>query len=168
MTLTNRLPRVLAYALVVVAATAQAARAQAPSPNDIPREIAAFNHALADATRRMDNATTVALWADDGISLLPSTPPITGKAAIAAFIDGVTKSLPGAHMLSFTLDCHDVEVAGAWASEWCTEHQVVAIPDRPNFDGWGNMLFVLHRDGDGRWRIAREMWNEAAPATARR
>ena len=34
-------------------------------------EIGAFNDSLAAATRRMDNAATLALWADDGVSLLP-------------------------------------------------------------------------------------------------
>jgi len=35
-------------------------------------EIEAFNRRFEDATKRMDNAAIVALWADDGIRLLPS------------------------------------------------------------------------------------------------
>jgi hypothetical protein len=26
------------------------------------------------------------------------------------------------------------------------------------------MLLVLHRGTDGRWRLSREMWNQAVPA----
>ncbi|MBV8517055.1 MAG: DUF4440 domain-containing protein [Acidobacteria bacterium] len=127
-------------------------------------EIEQFNDAFAAATRHMDNAATLALWADDGVSLLPSTPPIVGKKAIGAFLDGVMKQLAGAHMESFDMRCHAIEVSGPWASEWCSEHQVVKLGDGKTFDGWGKMLLVLHRQSDGRWTIAREMWNQASPS----
>ena len=50
-----------------------------------PPEIDAFNRALAAATRSMDNAALLALWDDDGISLLPSTKPIVGKSRDCRF-----------------------------------------------------------------------------------
>ena len=120
--------------------------------------IDAFNRALDDATRRMDNAAVLALWEEDGISLLPSMAPIAGKKAIAQFLDKVVAEHPGARMETFENRCHDREVSGSWASEWGEEHQVVAFPDGKKFDGRGKMLFVLHRGDDGRWRIKREMW----------
>jgi uncharacterized protein (TIGR02246 family) len=124
-------------------------------------EIDAFNRAFTDATRRMSNESILALWEEDGISLLPSTPPIIGKKAIAQFLTDVMSQLPGAKMESFECDCHDVEIAGSWASEWCTEHQIVRLAGDKTFDGRGKMLLVLHRGADGRWRIRREMWNQA-------
>jgi uncharacterized protein (TIGR02246 family) len=120
-----------------------------------------FNNALIDATKRMDNAAVLRLWEEDGVSLLPSTPPIVGKAAIGKFLDEVTSKYPAAHMDSFTLECSDIAVSGDLASEWCTEHQVVSFGDnRPPFDGRGKMLLVLHRGRDGKWRIQAEMWNQ--------
>ena len=129
--------------------------------------VEAFNLAFAAATRQMDNAAVLALWEDDGTSLLPSTPPIRGKKAIAAFLEKVVADLPGARMETFESDCFDIEVSGAWASEWCTEHQVVKFPGgRPPFEGFGKMALVLHRGTDGKWRLKQEMWNQAlAPAT---
>jgi ketosteroid isomerase-like protein len=110
----------------------------------------------------MDNAALVALWADDGISLLPSTKPIVGKVAIAAFIDSVTNQNKGAQMEKFELKCFAIDVSGDIASEWCSEHQVVLMPGgKPPFDGFGKMLLVLRRDPDGKWRLQREMWNQA-------
>jgi ketosteroid isomerase-like protein len=127
-------------------------------------DIESFNRALSDATRRMDNAATLALWSEDGVSLLPSTKPIQGKAAIGAFLSATTAAFPGAQMEQFELRCQDVEVSGDWASEWCLEHQVVRFADgRPRFDGWGKLLLVLHRSSDGPWRIRTEMWNQAVP-----
>lgn len=137
------------------------------SSSDAHAGIEAFNRTLANATRRMDNDTVLSLWDEDGVSLLPSTKPLEGKATIGAFVRGVTASFPGAHMVQFDMRCHDIAVSGDWASEWCTEHQVVHFADgKPPFDGWGKMLYVLHRGRDGLWRIRTEMWNQALPEAA--
>lgn len=136
------------------------AQTASPAPDG---GIQAFNQKLEDATRRMDNAATLALWADDGISLLPSTKPIVGKPAIAAFLASVTAPLQGAKMQKFEMQCFDIEAAGDLATEWCTEHQVVQLPGgKPPFDGRGKMLLVLRKGSDGTWRMEREMWNQAA------
>ena len=109
----------------------------------------------------MDNAAALTLWADDGISLLPSTKPIVGKAAVTRFLDEVMTSIKGATMESFEMECFDAVVSNDLASEWCTEHQVVRLGGgKPPFDGHGKMLFVLRRGSDKLWRIEREMWNQ--------
>ena len=91
--------KILIFPLLLTAALPTIAQTMPLSPR---AEIEAFNRKLEDATRRMDNAAIVALWADDGISLLPSTNPIVGKAAIAAFIDRVTTQIKGAKMRSMS------------------------------------------------------------------
>ena len=125
-------------------------------------EIETFNRQFAEATRQMDNTAIVELWAEDGISLLPATKPIVGKAAIQAFMESVTSQFKGARMERFELQCSGIEVTGDMASEWCVEHQVVHLADdKPPYDGRGHILLVLRRDADGKWRLLREMWNQA-------
>lgn len=120
-----------------------------------------FNRALIQATARMDNSAALALWEDDGITLLPQTRPIVGKKAIAKFLEDVSAQLAGAKMEKFEMQCFDIETSKDWASEWCEEHQHVILPNgKPPFDGRGKMLLILHRSADGKWRMRREMWNE--------
>ncbi len=50
---------------------------------------------------------------------------------------------------------------GEWASEWAMEHQIADAPaGEQNFEGYGKMLLVLHKEVDGNWRVKREMWNQ--------
>jgi ketosteroid isomerase-like protein len=113
-------------------------------------------------TMKMDTNAILATWEDDGVSLLPSSAPLVGKAAIAAFLRDVDAQVKGAHMKSFELSCRGITISGDEATEYCEEHQVVELPDgKPPFDGRGKLLYVLHRGADGKWRIAREMWNQS-------
>ena len=157
-----RLARLTTLALLLAGCASAGAHGGSASTAD-RAGVAAFNRALDSATRTMDNAATLALWADDGVTLLPDTKPIVGKPAIAAFLTRVTGGITGARMTSFTMTCDGIAVSGPLASEWCVEHQVVALPDGKTFDGWGKMLLVLRRDPDGRWRLLREMWNQGSP-----
>ena len=148
----------------VILGFATSLTAMAQTVHQVPQaEIEAFNSRLENATRSMNNAETLALWADDGISLLPSSKPLVGKPAIAEFLTRVTAPLKGARMDLFEMHCSAIEVSGEWASEWCDEHQVVLLPGgKPPFDGRGRMLLVLHKAENGIWQIKCEMWNQAA------
>lgn len=125
------------------------------------QEIEAFNKKFVDAHLKMDNAAVMSLWAEDGVSLLPETAPMKGKATIARFLDDVTSKMPGYRMEKMDVEFEGIEVSGNWASEWAFEHQIVRPPDnRPVFDGHGKLLLVLQRETDGNWKIKREMWNQ--------
>jgi uncharacterized protein (TIGR02246 family) len=122
-------------------------------------EIEAFNLRFRDATLHMDNAAAMALWADDGVTLLPGMAPIQGKQTIAKWLDGVVARLQEYRVTTQDNDFHDIQVSGDWASEWGTTHQVVQPPNgAPVLETWGKILLVLHKDADGTWKIREEMW----------
>jgi ketosteroid isomerase-like protein len=157
---------VLLILLLVLSPVAGRAQTNAPSDSS---GIARLNDSLVAATRAMDNEATLRLWEDDGISLLPGMAPIMGRKSIGAFMYRVTGTLPGAHVERFDFACHNITVSGDWASEWCTEHQIIHFANgTPSFDGWGKLLFILHRSAGGSWRIRTEMWNQAMPESAGR
>lgn len=120
------------------------------------------NQRLEAVTRSIDDVAMMALWADDGVSLLPDADPMVGKAEIGAFLKRVTRPLQGARMTTFEMKCTGIDVVGDMATEWCCEHQVVQIPgaEKP-FDGRERMLLVLRRGTDGVWLLEREMWVSA-------
>jgi ketosteroid isomerase-like protein len=130
----------------------------APAAGAPQSGLAAFNMRFEDATRQMNSSELAELWEEDGISLLPDAAPIIGKPAIMAFVQKAIGQFPRASMKSFTLRCEGAIDAGALASEWCFEHQVVDLGNGKSFDGRGRMLLVLRHGADGRWRLLREMW----------
>jgi len=121
-------------------------------------ELASFNQAFRGAILRMDNAGVIALWADDGVSLLPDTAPIVGKKNIAEFLDKVFAGLSGYRATKEETDWKDALINGDWASEWVIVHQEVMPPgDKPPIEVYGRIALVLHREPSG-WKIEQEMW----------
>jgi uncharacterized protein (TIGR02246 family) len=152
---------VFAGGVMLVARRSEARTRTALAADAGRQEIDAFNQKFIAAQLRMDNAAVMSLWAEDGVSLLPQTAPLMGKAAIGKFLDEVIAKMPGYRVEKMEVDFQGIEVRGDWASEWTFEHHVVRpLDDRPAFDGRGKMLLVLHRQADGNWRIEREMWDQ--------
>jgi ketosteroid isomerase-like protein len=156
-----RAPIPVIAAMILAIACAAPLRAQERRMAD-SSPLATFNRALEDATRRMDNNATLALWDDAGVSLMPSAAALVGKKAIADFFTSVTARIAGSRMEHFELVCFDGQTSGTWGSEWCVEHQVVRLADKTTFDGWGKLALVLQQAPDGRWRMTQEAWLPAS------
>lgn len=124
-------------------------------------EIATFNQRFRDLHLKMDHQGIFAMWAEDGVDLMPGEAPIVGKKAIVAWVEDILARMPGHKVTKQDMEFHDIRVSGDWASEWATEHQVVQPPDgKPPIEGYGKMALVLHREASGEWKIEQEMWNE--------
>jgi ketosteroid isomerase-like protein len=135
---------------------------QTPAPPADPKaEILAFNEKFINAHLRMDNPAIISMWAEDGVSLLPSMAPLSGRAAIGKFINDISAQMPGYKIVREKIDFHNIQVSGDWASEWGLETQGLQPPNQPVMEGYGKLLFVLHKDSSGEWKIQQEMWNAA-------
>src|SRR6266852_7989351 len=134
---------------------------QTPAPPADPKaEILAFNEKFINAHLRMDNPAIIAMWAEDGVSLLPSMAPMVGRAAIGKFITDISAQMPGYKIVREKIDFRDIQVSGDWASEWGLEIQGLQPPgNQPAMEGHGKLLFVLHKNPKGEWKIEQEMWN---------
>jgi ketosteroid isomerase-like protein len=128
----------------------------------IDSSLVEFNEAFRQAILRMDNAGTAALWAEDGVSLMPDAAPIAGKKNIAAFLDKVTAQFAGYRVTTEEIAWKDQHISGDWASEWGVVHQEVAPPEgKAAIEVYGRIALVLHREA-GRWKIEQEVWQSTS------
>lgn len=122
-------------------------------------EIDRFNKKFVELHLKMDTPGTMAMWSEDGVDLMQGEAPIVGRKTITAWVEGVLTKIPGYKVTKEEMEFHDIQVCGDWATEWATEHQVAKAPEgKPDFDGYGKMALVLHRES-GEWKIKQEMWN---------
>jgi ketosteroid isomerase-like protein len=126
---------------------------------DARAEIEAFNKRFLDLHLKMDTPAIMAMWAEEGVDMMQGEAPIMGRKTITAWIENILSKMPGYKVTKEEMEFHDIQVCGDWATEWATEHQVAKAPEgKPDFDGYGKMALVLHREG-GEWKIKQEMWN---------
>ena len=124
------------------------------------KEIEAFNKRYVELHLKMDTAGILALWAEDGVDLMPGDAPMTGKKKIAAWVEDIVAKMPGYKVTKQEMEFHDIRVCGDWASEWANEHQVVQPPDgKAVIESYGKMALVLHREASGEWKVQQEMWS---------
>jgi len=134
--------------------------AAADSNTDRRSEIEGFNKKFLDLHLKMDTPGIMAMWAEDGADLMQGEAPIVGRKTITAWVESVMAKMPGYKVTKEEIEFHDIQVCGDWATEWATEHQVAQAPEgKPDFDGYGKMALVLHRETNGEWKIKQEMWN---------
>jgi uncharacterized protein (TIGR02246 family) len=142
----------LGFTVAIVSAQKDSAR----------KEIEAWNQNYIAAHLRMDNPAILAMWQEDGVSLLQGTPPIVGKQAIEKFFDDAVRQIAGYHMKTMEIDFREIQMMGDWAYKWGIEHQVLEPPPgKETFDGRGNILLILHKNTNGEWKIKHEMWSAA-------
>jgi uncharacterized protein (TIGR02246 family) len=151
--------RSLWLAAVLINLSTTAASGQAASGKD---ELEKFNNHFRELHLKMDTAGIFALWADDGVDLMPGEAPMIGKKVIQAWVEDILAKMPGYKVTKEEMEFHDIRVSGDWASEWALEHQLVQPPNgKEPLETWGKMALVLHREANGEWRIKQEMWNAA-------
>jgi uncharacterized protein (TIGR02246 family) len=121
------------------------------------RALAAAWH---EAWAANDADAVVALYADDGIVLPQDLPPIEGRERLL----GVYRGVFDAVSVVGSGEIQEIEVAGDWAF-YRTHYRLVATPHAGGdpIEDAGSSLFILRRQHDGQWRIARLMANSDRP-----
>jgi uncharacterized protein (TIGR02246 family) len=140
-----------------------AAQMKARTEEDAGRkEIESFNKRYVELHLKMDTPGILALWAEDGVDLMPGAAAIVGRKKISAWVEDIVAKMPGYKVTKQEMEFHDIHVCGDWASEWAAEHQVVQPPEgKPPIETFGKMALVLHREANGEWKVQQEMWNAA-------
>jgi ketosteroid isomerase-like protein len=124
-----------------------------------------------DAYVQSINANKVDEWmsalTDDVVYFVPNQPAIVGKEAVGAWATRYLQEVT----TRWTKSVQDLQVSGDWAfgryTYTASDSVVIRDPETDgggtaNDSGWG--FVVYHRDGDGRWRVARDGWGSERPS----
>jgi ketosteroid isomerase-like protein len=116
---------------------------------------------LLTALRTNASDSLMVLMADDVVLMPPNEAVLKGKAAVRAWYDQFLTQLRTSNL---TISDREVLIGGEWATElaafeWTLEPVAggLAVTDR------GSYVQVWHRQPDGRWLFARELWNSTTP-----
>ena len=124
-------------------------------------DAAAINQVRLDFNAAFNEGNTQAiseLVDDNGIWLPPGRPSIVGKDKIVADYASYFVKVRS----RFELKPSDIQVCGGWAF-MCGDFNRV---DTPKAGGTvqkvsGHYLFVLKKQPDGKWKIARDIWSDS-------
>ena len=113
----------------------------------------------AQASPRDDRASA-AYYEDSAIMLAPNQAPIQGRARIEDYL----ASFPP--FSNYRLDVAEIEGAGDWAYERGSASMKLAPPGATPREVRINYLLVWRKQGDGSWKVAREIFTPAAAPSA--
>ena len=108
----------------------------------------------------------VGAFADDGVQMPPHFPANLGKGMIRSWSHGLLQSFS---QVAFALSVDEQRVSSDWAFER-GQYTITLTPkaEAQSADDTGKYITAYQRQGDGSWKMARDIWNsDNAPASAR-
>jgi len=147
-------PAALLLGLVIAAGCSRPA-----VEGSVDRDVAtirAAHGALDDAARRGDYAGWSRIFTPDAVVMPPGRPAIEGERALRDLFDGRPEGLEGGSELL------EVEIRGDLGFVRGRYRLRGIGADGPIEDS-GNMLEIWRRQPDGRWLLARDLWNSDVP-----
>ena len=116
---------------------------------------------LLTALRTNSADSLMVLMAEDVVLMPPSEPVLKGKAAVRAWYDQFLTQLRTSDL---TITDREVLIGDEWATELARfEWALVPVSGGPAAIDRGSYVQVWHREPDGRWLFARELWNSTTP-----
>jgi len=73
-------------------------------------ELEKFNNHFRELHLNMDTTGIFALWADDGVDLMPGEAPMIGKKVIEAWVEDILAKMPGYHVTKQEMEFHDIQL----------------------------------------------------------
>ena len=149
------------YGVIMLIAVGLSFAMREPSTaQDARKAVDALNQEIVRACQQRDFDATAALWAEDGVDLLPGLTPMVGKTKITAWLDSLRPNLKGAKMAYCTIDWQDIQIHSDIAYEWGINRQLIEYPPpRKSTPTEGKIVFILRRQAYGAWKVVLESWN---------
>ena len=142
--------------LVGIVNLTQAAAGQ----SDDEKEIRALADRWTAAYVAGDKAGVLDVYTSDAWIMPNERPHLQGHDAIGARLD----ALIGGPKFQIDIDIQEIRIVGDFA--WAVAHYVITVLDEAGAaaeEEFGTGVTIYRRDGDGRWRILRDMDNRRLP-----
>jgi uncharacterized protein (TIGR02246 family) len=105
------------------------------------------------ACMKNDVDTLCSLWTEDGVLLMPGSPPLVGRKAICSMLQEQKTKSAGAMTIDYTEDWEEVRIVGDYAWQWGKMSQTQANAGKQE-TARVNAIRILHREG-GEWKVSR-------------
>jgi uncharacterized protein (TIGR02246 family) len=118
--------------------------------------IARVTTALLNSINASDLTGVLAVWSDDGVMMPPHHSSVHGRTALEQYF----RDLFSRTRFEFVFNSSRIEVSGDLAFERI-EYTASAWPVEggPVVRDVGKGLHVYHRQTDGTWKLAQDIWN---------
>jgi len=131
----------------------------APSPADL-EAVGALARSFVDAHNEGDSERLASLFTEDAILVPPDEPTLEGRDAIADYLDDLLKDAPA----TMEFDVQELKVMDDWAFERIDVTLQETDPETgEEIETWMRILWILQRQPDGAWKIARFIGNFEEP-----
>ncbi len=104
-----------------------------------------------------DAGAWTAQFAEDAIQMPPHSGANIGKAQIG----GWSKGFLDAFRVRFSLAVDEVRVLDDWAFEVGKYEIALSPAEGPEMADQGKYVTLYQRDGEGAWKMARDIWNSS-------
>lgn len=152
--MTGRPTQALALLLLSACAPSGAGRA-----GDAAADSAGVRRALesyVSAARANNVAGMQAVWTDDGVYANAGIPTLRGRASIDSLIQAFYSTM---QVKELSVDVEELAVSGDVAYLWGTYSETLAVSADSTQVFRGRYLWVMRRQSDGLWKIARAFGN---------
>jgi ketosteroid isomerase-like protein len=114
--------------------------------------------------RASDCNALLGLLATDVVIVPPNMPPASGPDGFRSWCESVFSQVK---TKAVTIANRDVTIAGDWGIEHGSfEWTVVPAAGGADVRDQGNFVAIYHRQADGSWKLARDIWNSSLPVPA--
>jgi len=111
----------------------------------------------AAASEGRDVDLILSYWTDDAVVFAPGLPAVAGKNALREYVEGSMK-IPG-FRISWTTTDVSLSDDGTLAYMFSRNKVEMNAPDGTPVTTEGRAVTVWHRESDGEWRCAVDIWN---------
>lgn len=128
-----------------------------PEP-DQSADLKAINDLTArdiEASKENDIDTLASLWTQDGVLIIPMSPPLVGKPAIRKMLEQQKEQAKDVETTAYDERWEELRIMGDYAYEWGNISVSMELPGGKQGSHTVGAMRILQKQKDGEWLVAR-------------